>query len=133
MTWGGSTRVPSLARMTAAVFWVASVTAPAVFGARCVVKRTPATTATVMRAVSHVAMGEDKVVRLVPADWLPHVGDQVLEQEVTDGQDVRELLDDALQARQLILDPDLLVSLDAGLVDHREGVRGSQAREHELG
>src|SRR5436309_2258874 len=56
MTWGGSTRVPSLARMTAAVFWVASVTVPAVFGARCAVKRTPATTATVMRAVSHVAL-----------------------------------------------------------------------------
>ena len=55
MTWGGSTRVPSLGRMTAAVFWVAFVAAPAVFGARCAVKTTPATTATVMGAASHAA------------------------------------------------------------------------------
>src|SRR5690348_5047457 len=37
MTWGGSARVPSLGRMTAAVFWVASVTAPPVFTVRCAV------------------------------------------------------------------------------------------------
>ena len=58
MTWGGSTRVPSLGWITAAVFWVASVTAPPVFTARCAVKRTPptpATIATVMTAVSHPA------------------------------------------------------------------------------
>ncbi len=70
--------------------------------------------------VLHVAMSRQQILLGCLPHTVAHVRDQVHQQEVTGRQHVLELLGDPIEPRQLVLDGDLSLDLEARLMNHGE-------------